>query len=404
MKNNKQRLFEVMRKVNPDFKPKLNESGAFNDAGEPLMTHNQYRDYSEPSEPDYDDSRNDYEEDQTSKSVVKAIEKHFNTILETYDGESYNFLTKGNVELYINFYNNKVSANAEIDRTGEKEFPEQHVEDLSVDELIQFFEPYRQHILAGAEAEAAMTRIQKQNSDDRRYAAQERGYTGGFGESVNEAGQAINPKYTHFALLKDTSEIVNGWDYSEIEPVELRQFKKDYFFDDLTNMGIDPRNIKVVTTKYLQTSGVNPFDVANWKQDATNEALIKEDNSGFKRMIVFWMYDKEGGYLGDLDPMADEGYISTFDEIAATPEFEKFAKEKNITRDQIGRVTKSREYMMNGNYLEKQHYAPSQSEELFDPQTNTWYNLSGQQMRNPDEYERYSDGTNQWGERYEDDY
>lgn len=31
--------------------------GEFNDAGEPMMTHSQYRDYSEPSEPDYDDEQ-----------------------------------------------------------------------------------------------------------------------------------------------------------------------------------------------------------------------------------------------------------------------------------------------------------------------------------------------------------
>ena len=33
------------------------ENDAFNDAGEPRMTHQQYRDYSEPSEPDYDSDR-----------------------------------------------------------------------------------------------------------------------------------------------------------------------------------------------------------------------------------------------------------------------------------------------------------------------------------------------------------
>ena len=56
MKNNKQRLFEMMGRVNPSFKPKLNEEKAFNDAGEPLMTHQQFRDHSEPSEPEYDDN------------------------------------------------------------------------------------------------------------------------------------------------------------------------------------------------------------------------------------------------------------------------------------------------------------------------------------------------------------
>ena len=47
---------------------------------------------------------------------------------------------------------------------------------------------------------------------------------------------------------------------------------------------------------------------------------------------------------------------------------------------------------MNGNPLEKQYYAPSQSEELFDPKTNTWYNLFGQSIRDPSEYDRNNGG------------
>ena len=54
-KDNKQRLFEVMGKLDPTFKPKLNEN-AFNDAGEPNMTHQQFKDYSEPAEPEYNDN------------------------------------------------------------------------------------------------------------------------------------------------------------------------------------------------------------------------------------------------------------------------------------------------------------------------------------------------------------
>jgi hypothetical protein len=58
-KNTKERLFEVMGRLDKTFKPKLNEESPFNDAGEPMMTHQQYRDYSEPSEPDYDAERED---------------------------------------------------------------------------------------------------------------------------------------------------------------------------------------------------------------------------------------------------------------------------------------------------------------------------------------------------------
>lgn len=51
-KTDKQILFERMNKVAG---MPLNEN-AFNDAGEPNMTHSQFRDYSEPAEPEYDDN------------------------------------------------------------------------------------------------------------------------------------------------------------------------------------------------------------------------------------------------------------------------------------------------------------------------------------------------------------
>ena len=180
-KDSKQRLFEVMQRLDPTFKPKLNESDAFNDAGEPSMTHQQFRDYSEPSEPDYDDSRNDYEKEPSSNEIVDEIEKHFNTILESYNSKEYTFLTKGKIDLNLYFFNNMVSADAEIDVSGENKFPEQHIEELDINELFQFFEPYRQYVLTGADAEKQMDSINRQNSADNAYARQERSAMGGGG-------------------------------------------------------------------------------------------------------------------------------------------------------------------------------------------------------------------------------
>src|ERR1035437_1318321 len=114
-KDSKQRLFEVMQRVDPTFKPKLNESDAFNDAGEPMMTHQQYRDYSEPSEPDYDNPQNDYEKEPSSNEIVDEIQKHFNTILETYGSDEFTFLTKGvDADFMISFNSNNVSASVYI--------------------------------------------------------------------------------------------------------------------------------------------------------------------------------------------------------------------------------------------------------------------------------------------------
>jgi hypothetical protein len=139
------------------------------------------------------------------------------------------------------------------------------------------------------------------------------------------------------------------------------------------------------------------------KLDKTFKPKLNENRENFKRLTVFLMYNKEGMYLGDLDPIDEmergsEFYEGTKAEVLATPEFQKFAQEKNITAEQVGKITRGYEYTMNGQPLETEYYAPSQSEELYDKKTNTWYNLSGQQMRDPSEYDKRGDGYTPFGD------
>lgn len=71
--------------------------------------------------------------------------------------------------------------------------------------------------------------------------------------------------YTHFAVSKADGKIVNGWNYSDIEPSELRQFKNDYFFDDLKEMGADPKEYSILSASALERRGVDPNDMENWE-------------------------------------------------------------------------------------------------------------------------------------------
>ncbi len=73
-----------------------------------------------------------------------------------------------------------------------------------------------------------------------------------------------NQNYSHFAVNKATNKIVNGWDYSEYDPSELRQFKKDYFDVDMVDYGFNPKDYKIVTGKYLLRQGIDPDDNNNW--------------------------------------------------------------------------------------------------------------------------------------------
>ena len=79
---------------------------------------------------------------------------------------------------------------------------------------------------------------------------------------IKESSEEEN--YTHFAVNKNTKMIVNGWDYSEYDPTELRQFKRDYFFDDLRDYGLNPKDYTIVTRAYLERQGIDPNDQSNW--------------------------------------------------------------------------------------------------------------------------------------------
>lgn len=85
-------------------------------------------------------------------------------------------------------------------------------------------------------------------------------------EETIEEGKTFqnNQNYSHFAVNKATNKIVNGWDYSEYDPSELRQFKKDYFDVDMVDYGFNPKDYKIVTGKFLLRQGIDPNDNNNW--------------------------------------------------------------------------------------------------------------------------------------------
>jgi len=61
----------------------------FNDGGEPMMTHQQYRDYSEPAEPDDDDYGGDVPNNDTAVGWLRNELEENNIFLENYGGDEY---------------------------------------------------------------------------------------------------------------------------------------------------------------------------------------------------------------------------------------------------------------------------------------------------------------------------
>lgn len=82
------------------------------------------------------------------------------------------------------------------------------------------------------------------------------------GEDTTHGG--IPTEYTHFAIRKADNKIVNGWDYSDKDSSELKQYMKDYFGQDLEDMGLDVRKFKIFTVRGCKSAGINPFDEGAW--------------------------------------------------------------------------------------------------------------------------------------------
>lgn len=84
---------------------------------------------------------------------------------------------------------------------------------------------------------------------------------------AHDKGNGVFRGYTHFAVIKGTNKIVNGWDYRGYDSEDLKTGKNSWFFNDIRDMQINPKDVAVVTTKYLQKQGIDPFNWDNWNKD-----------------------------------------------------------------------------------------------------------------------------------------
>lgn len=83
---------------------------------------------------------------------------------------------------------------------------------------------------------------------------------------IKESEMDPDENYTHYAINKSTGKIVNGWDYSGYDSSELRAFSKDYFFVDLEDMELNPKDYKVLGKATLLKRGIDPQDWNNWAE------------------------------------------------------------------------------------------------------------------------------------------
>lgn len=163
--SSKDRLFEMMGKLDPNFKPRLNED-VYNDAGEPNMTHSQARDYTEPAEPEYNDNSPDGVSD--FNSITKELENVFDTILYNVEDGHKDFQSK-NHDIMLYGDNGKLELYIDTEKKYENYF-----DDVNIEELVELIKPYENTILKGHEAERGMDSISSDAADGRDYARHER--------------------------------------------------------------------------------------------------------------------------------------------------------------------------------------------------------------------------------------
>ena len=307
-KDSKERLFEVMQRV-AGLKPKLNENYPMGAESDPNAPWNQKDEEPDVEEFDAYDRYRDDSMDETPDDGVDRNNPHYQIGALN---SQYNLLLKDIKRLYEYMNNNNPTIN-----------------------------------VVKAVMESIISRAEKLNGPEEN-------------QGINETHRI--PKYTHFALLKN-NKIVNGWDYKGYDPEDLKLDKRHYFFDDIKDMQIDPKIVRIVTTKYIQNKlNIDPFDNNNWNKDNSIFTLEENEinNSTQDKLITstYQIVTPESSEQGDY---AEQGWKDEEGESMIPDEYD--------TEDGVTAVDKAVEFLEKNGANE-----PSSSPTI--NIGNTWYSTS----------------------------
>ena len=88
---------------------------------------------------------------------------------------------------------------------------------------------------------------------------------------IESSDYEMAPNDTHFAIYKPQNKIVFSWDYSDIDPVDLRNSREDYFTCDIRDNDLDPKDIKVINRNMCVRMGLDPSNPENWTNGPSDE-------------------------------------------------------------------------------------------------------------------------------------
>jgi len=127
----------------------------------------------------------------------------------------------------------------------------------------------------------------------------------------------IDKKYTHFLLDKQNNDkIVSGWDYKGLDSDDIKHYTKmdihDMFPDRKSN------EFKVISKKFLESKGINPFDMNNWvgapEKTGLPQPIANENNeknnkqSQIKETMKRLRFKNEFKGLGNALKLIPENY------------------------------------------------------------------------------------------------
>ena len=160
-----------------------------------------------------------------------------------------------------------------------------------------------------------------------------------FGNKLINEGILADKNYTHFAVNKNTGKLLEAWNYKGIDADELRQYKKDYFFNDIKELDLPLKTneIKIVTKGILVREGINPEDINAW-DNLKKSVPVSED-------IEEKPTDKEADIAGDNYEDTDRAVQ------AGTIKYENKDNKKQQIKESMKRITFKKEFNGVGNAL-----------------------------------------------------
>lgn len=78
--------------------------------------------------------------------------------------------------------------------------------------------------------------------------------------TIKESMDEPDPSYTHYLVRNSDGKILDGHDYTDMDKESI----KYYCRMDIEDMGLSPKEVKLITKRYLINKGINPQDWKNW--------------------------------------------------------------------------------------------------------------------------------------------